>query len=116
MNPKNRTFLGALAYALKSFFLSFSSLVHVADEAIGMLDKSVKTARLKQLVDINANMADYASQVETETALRRAEMQLNIDEFTSRTPRHAELFNTARDQIRASLEKELALLEKEREE
>lgn len=116
MDPKNRTFLGALGYALKSFFLSSASLIHVADEGIAMLDKSVKTARLKQIVDINAEMLDYASQKNTEVARRRAEVQIGIDEFTSRSARHGELYNAIKKQLDDSLAQELMDIEKERAE
>jgi hypothetical protein len=110
MNASNRTFLGAFAHMLKTLFLTTGHAVNVIDDAVSMADKAVKNARKRQAIDLAISNIDYATKASEEAALRRAEGQLLVQEFTKRSEEHLALYDTAKAAIDAAVAAELELI------
>jgi hypothetical protein len=65
---KNRSFLGALAAAIKAVCMLLIDALSVASEGVAMADKAVKSAREKQGIELTLSMADYATIAITKAA------------------------------------------------
>lgn len=111
MNPQSRSFLGAIASAIKAFCLLFINAVNVADNAVSMADKAVKAARKRQIIDVSLAMADYATRAREEAALRQVKAELAMREFIGKDPERQALVTAARSKLDAILAAELAELE-----
>ncbi len=72
METKNRSFLGALAAAVKAVCMLIIDLVTPAQEGVAMLNKAVVVARKRQAVELDITMADFESRAWTAAAQQQA--------------------------------------------
>lgn len=115
MDPQNRSFLGALAAAIKAFCMLFINTVNVADNAVAMADKAVSVARKRQAVDLGISMNDYATKAREAAVLQQVKGELTMQEFIGDDPQKAELVKIARAKLDSIIKHELLEIEAERQ-
>lgn len=108
MDPKSRSFLGAIAAAIKAFCLLFINAVGVAQDGVAMADKAVKHARRRQAIDLAVSMAEYAQKAREAAAYAQVKQELQMREFIGADEERAALIDQARAKIDAVIAKELA--------
>jgi hypothetical protein len=105
---RNKTWLGQIAAAISALCGMIISLVGVADEGIEMLDKSVKSARERQAIDLEIDMADYQSNAIALASVRTTEVQEKVQSFVNDGgPKRADAVQTNHDRLKALVEAEL---------
>lgn len=78
---QNKSFLGALAAAIKSVCMLLIDLVGVAQEGVAMADKAVKVAREKQGIELAISMSDYANLAITKAAADQTRAQEALQQY-----------------------------------
>ena len=111
MDPQNRSFLGAIAAAIKAFCMLFINAMNVADNAVAMADKAVKVARKKQAVDLGINMADYAHKAREAAVLNQVKGELAMREFVNNDEERKGLVAKSRAFFDDVIKQELAEIE-----
>lgn len=115
MNPvQNRSFLGAIASAVKALCLLIINMVEVANNGVAMAEKQVKAARKQQAIDLGIRMKDYAQRAREHAAMQEVKAELAMREFIGGDPERQQLVEQARARIDAVIAQELAELEAEK--
>lgn len=108
MDANQRSFIGALAAAIKAFCMLFINAVNVADNAVAMADKAVKVARKRQAIDLGVSMNDYATKSREAAVHQQVRGELAMREFINNDPVKQALVEEARKNIDAIIKQELA--------
>lgn len=107
MEANQRSFIGALAAAIKAFCMLFINAMNVADNAVAMADKAVKVARKRQAIDLGISMNDYATKARETAVLQQVKGELTMREFINNDEEKASLVKAAREKIDAIIKQEL---------
>lgn len=112
----NRSFLGALAAAIKAFCMLFIDGMSVAQEGIKMADTAVKTAREKQVIELGIAMRDYAEIAIAKATIQQAQAKLDVKNFleSQKTPENRELVAETQKNLTEYVNQKLAELRAER--
>ena len=79
---KNRSFVGAIAAAVKALFMVIIDLLDVAEEGVAMASKAVQVARDKQVIDLTVTMQNYEEIVRVQAAHEQAVAKEALQEYT----------------------------------
>jgi hypothetical protein len=99
MDPKSRSFIGAVASAIKALALLLIDLIHVGEKAVAMADKAIDIAQERQYVELDIQQADYATRLRNQVALRQVKEEQEARQFMAADPERAELMKAARANI-----------------
>lgn len=113
MDASQRSFIGALAAAIKAFCMLFINAVNVADNAVAMADKAVKVAREKQAVDLGINMNDYVTKAINTAKFAQVKAELAMREYIGNDPEKKALMDAAQTKLENIVKKELSAIEAE---
>lgn len=106
---QNRSFLGAIAAAIKAVCMLLIRGVSVAEEGVAMADKAVKSARLKQAIDVNISMRSYQAEAKAAAQYRQMKSHIQLQEFIDQVPGRQEMANRIGADVDAAITE--ALLE-----
>jgi hypothetical protein len=110
IDVKNRSFLGAIAGAIKAICMLIIKGVGTADRAISMADKAVRTAQTKQVIDLAVDMNDYATKARETAVLKQVKQELAMREFIGDDAERKALVDKSRTAIDKVLSDALAEL------
>jgi hypothetical protein len=115
-NIKNRSFLGAIAEAIKTFCLFFVSGINVANDAVSMADKAVFHARKKQAADLGISMDAYAAQAQLRASVEQVQAQEALLKFIEEDPsdKRRKMIAETHARLKSIVDRELAMLDSER--
>jgi hypothetical protein len=74
-SSQSRSFITALASAIKAIAMLIIDLVGVAQEGVAMADKTIKVARERQGIELAISMSDYAETARQKAAVEQAQAQ-----------------------------------------
>lgn len=100
-----RMSLGSVFGLIATTANAVSSMVNTAADSVSMLDNYVQKAKAQQVIEIDADLADYEAQVIEIKAQEASERQSQIEEFCARSPRHAQLYTSNHERLTAALAK-----------
>jgi len=95
MYTDSRGALGAVFAAVQALMLSLIGLFRAADRGADMLSTAAEIAHKRQKIRAKVDMKDYALQYTQQAALRRAEQNLRIAEYCSRSEAHNREYSQA---------------------
>lgn len=104
---KNRSFLGAIAAAIKALCMMLIDGIGVAQEGIAMADKAVKVAREKQGIELAISFSDYANLAVTQGAVVQAAAQLESDDWVGTDAKRKLLVDEAKTRLKKAVEEEM---------
>jgi hypothetical protein len=84
MNPSqlnSKSWLGALAGAIKAFCMLFVRGVNVADDALAMADSAVHASRERQAIDLSIEMSNYAQRARDQAVLVQVKSEESMIDF-----------------------------------
>lgn len=110
MDPKSRSWLGALAEAVKAMCLVLINLMSATNKGVAMLDAAVTNAQENQTAELAASKAANVQRVRDQAALEKLRSQNEIDEFVKANPTKAEDMAQAQKEIGELIMAELAQL------
>jgi transaldolase len=113
-NVENRSFLGAIAAAIKSIAALIIDLVSVGQEGVGMLETSVKAARKQQVIQVAAKMSDFAVLTLKRAAVDQAKAHEAVENYVAGSAVRKQLVEEAHARIKAAVDADLAALEAKR--
>jgi hypothetical protein len=113
-NVKSKTFLGAVAAAIKAVCMLIIDLVVPAQEGVAMLNKAVVVARQRQAVELDIVMNDFEQRAWTAAAQAQAAEQEKVEEWAN-TPRRRELMEANIKRLKKAVEDGQAEIRRERE-
>jgi len=86
---------GSVFGAIQALMLSLIGLFRAADRGADMLSTAAEVAHKRQKIRSRVDMRDYALQYAQQAALRRAEQNLRIAEYCSRSEAHNREYSQA---------------------
>lgn len=112
----NKTWLGALASAIKALASTLINLFSVANEGISMAQQAVEVAREKQAVDLTISMADYAQNALSIASVNQAKVREAVEEYVKADPSGARKKNVeeAHARLKGLVEQTLGKIKAER--
>ncbi len=113
---QSRSFLGALAAAIKAFCMLLIDSVGVANEGVAMLDASVKIAREKQAITLAIDMSDFAVISITKASVEQAKVQESLREYVAKdgSGERAKLVDESQKKLKQLVDQELSRIRAER--
>lgn len=99
MYVDSRSALGSVFGALQALMLSLIGLFRAADRGADMLSTAAEAAHKRQKIRTKVDMRDYAKQYAQQAALRRAENNLRIAEYCSRSEDHHREYSQAFEEL-----------------
>jgi hypothetical protein len=112
-NVQNRSFLGAIAAAVKAFCVVLIDLCRVGEQAVGMAHKAVLVARKKQAIDLAIDMSHYATTTIDRASVEQSKQREAVRAYLEADPtgtRAAEI-SVVRETLSRLVQEELAQLE-----
>jgi hypothetical protein len=91
--------LGAMFGAITNTADSVSNTFGTINTAVNMANAYVRNAAAKQTMDNKVDQATYKKKLIEQVSLEETERRIAIEDFTSKSARHQELFQTAMDDI-----------------
>ena len=99
MYVDSRSALGSVFGAVQALMLSLIGLFRAADRGADMLSTAAEAAHKRQKIRTKVDMRDYAKQYAQQAALRRAENNLRIAEYCSRSEDHHREYSQAFEEL-----------------
>lgn len=109
-NVESQSIWGALSTALKSFCMLFINGITVANEAVGMADKAVRSARTKQAIEVGIGMSDFANIAVQRASVEQAKARADVEAYIGNDPARKAAVMEAQARLKAVVEAELAEL------
>lgn len=117
MSPvQNRSFLGAIAAAIVAFCKTFIRSMGVVEDVVAMGEKSVRSAREKQVIDLAIEKSNYANRALANAALTQVKQELATREFIGDDQERKALMDAAKSSLKALIDRDLAELHQKEEE
>jgi len=116
---QNKSFLSAIASAIKALCMLVIDLVTLAQEGVAMADKTIKTSRERQAIELDLSMSDYASAAILRASAEQAKAQEALQQYVNadNTGERKKLIESNMTRLRAAVDKgqlEIALDRKSR--
>jgi hypothetical protein len=113
MNPSqlnSKSWLGALAGAIKAFCMLFVRGVNVAEDAIAMADSSIHAARERQSIDLAIEMSNYATRAREQAVLGQVKAEESMRDFVHGDSERAERVERCRTHLDKLIQSSLSEL------
>lgn len=97
--------IGAIFGAVASTANAVTSLVTTATDSVGMLDRYVKDASLRQKQTSAADAVTFTEELGVRKAKEIAQLQLEVISFCSNSDEHKQLFTEGYSKVMAAIAK-----------